>query len=145
MKPFPLEKVLDVRRHSRQERRHALAAAMADEQQLIDLKQQQELQKQQLLDELAELSREESLNIEAAARRRYFVGQVEIQIMVIEQQIEQARQIVEQARSALIAADQDVKALEKLREQHLAEQAYSENRRNEIVLTEQWQSANWNW
>ncbi len=118
---------------------------MADEQQLIDLKQQQELQKQQLLDELAELSREESLNIEAAARRRYFVGQVEIQIMVIEQQIEQARQIVEQARSALIAADQDVKALEKLREQHLAEQAYSENRRNEIVLTEQWQSANWNW
>jgi flagellar export protein FliJ len=145
VKPFPLEKVLDVRRHSRQERRHALAAAMADEQQLIDLKQQQELQKQQLLDELAELSREESLNIEAAARRRYFVGQVEIQIMVIEQQIEQARQIVEQARSALIAADQDVKALEKLREQHLAEQAYSENRRNEIVLTEQWQSANWNW
>ncbi len=145
MKPFPLEKVLDVRRHTRQERRYALAAAMADEQQLIDLKQQQELQKQQLLDELAELSREESLNIEAAARRRYFVGQVEIQIMVIEQQIEQARQIVEQARSALIAADQDVKALEKLREQHLAEQAYSENRRNEIVLTEQWQSANWNW
>ena len=145
MKPFPLEKVLDVRRHARQERRHALAAAMADEQQLIDLKQQQELQKQQLLGELAELSREESLNIEAAARRRYFVGQVEIQIMVIEQQIEQARQVVEQARSALIAADQDVKALEKLREQHLAEQAYSENRRNEIVLTEQWQSANWNW
>ena len=145
MKPFPLEKVLDVRRHTRQERRYALAAAMADEQQLIDLKQQQELQKQQLLDELAELSLEESLNIEAAARRRYFVGQVEIQIMVIEQQIEQARQIVEQARSALIAADQDVKALEKLREQHLAEQAYSENRRNEIVLTEQWQSANWNW
>lgn len=145
MKPFPLEKVLDVRRHTRQERRYALAAAMADEQQLIHLKQQQELQKQQLLDELAELSREESLNIEAAARRRYFVGQVEIQIMVIEQQIEQARQIVEQARSALIAADQDVKALEKLREQHLAEQAYSENRRNEIVLTEQWQSANWNW
>ena len=145
MKPFPLEKVLDVRRHARQERRHALAAAMADEQQLIELKKQRELQKQQLLDELAGLSQEESLNIEAAARRRYFVGQVEIQIMVIEQQIEQARQIVEQARSALITADQDVKSLEKLREQHVAEQAYSENRRNEIVLTEQWQSANWNW
>ncbi len=145
MKPFPLEKVLDVRRHARQERRHALAAAMADEQQLIELKKQRELQKQQLLDELAGLSQEESLNIEAAARRRYFVGQVEIQIMVIEQQIEQARQIVEQARSALITADQDVKALEKLLEQHVAEQAYSENRRNEIVLTEQWQSANWNW
>jgi flagellar export protein FliJ len=145
VKPFPLEKVLDVRRHTRQERRHALAAAMADEQQLIEMKTQRELQKQQLLNELAGLSQEESLNIEAAARRRYFVGQVEIQIMVIEQQIEQARLIVEQARSALITADQDVKALEKLREQHVAEQAYSENRRDEIVLTEQWQSANWNW
>lgn len=145
MKPFPLEKVLDVRRHTRQERRHALAVAMADEQQLVDLKRQQELQKQRLLDELAGLSQEESLNVEAAARRRYFVGQIEIQVMVIEQQIEEARRIVEQARSALIVADQDVKALEKLREQHLAEQAYEENRRNEIVLTEQWQSANWNW
>lgn len=145
MKPFPLEKVLDVRRHARQERRHALAAAMADEQQLVDLKTQRERQKQQLLDELASLSQEEALNVEAAARRRYFVGQIDIQIMVIDQQIDEARQIVEQARSALITADQDVKALEKLREQHLAEQVYAENRRNEIVLTEQWQSANWNW
>ncbi len=145
MKPFPLEKVLDVRRHTRQQRRHALAETMADEQALLELKQQREVQKQQLLDELSGLSQAQSLNVEAAARRRYFVGQIDIQIMVLDQQIEEARQRVEQARSALIVADQDVKALEKLRETHIAEQAHAENRRNEIVLAEQWQSANWNW
>ena len=145
MQPFPLEKVLDVRRHTRQERRNALAEAMADEQTLLDLKQQRERQKLSLLDELSGLSRSESLNVEAAARRRYFAGQLEIQIMVLDQQIAEARRQVDVARAALIAADQDVKALEKLREQHVAEQTYAENRRSEIALTEQWQSANWNW
>jgi flagellar export protein FliJ len=145
VKPFPLEKVLDVRRHTRQQRRHALAEAMADEQTLLELKLQREIQRQQLLDQLTGLSQAESLNVEAAARRRYFSGQIDIQIMVLDQQIEEARQHVERARSALIVADQDVKALEKLRETHFAEQAHAENRRNEIVLAEQWQSANWNW
>ncbi|MBI1311868.1 hypothetical protein GC176_11295 [bacterium] len=145
MPTFPLEKVLDVRRHVRSERRNALAAAMADEQTLLDAQQQKERQKQGLLDELSGLTQSETLNVEAAARRRYFVGQLDIQLMVIDQQLVEARRYVDVARNALIKADQDVKALERLRERHIAEQTYQQNRRNETALTEQWQSANWNW
>ena len=145
MKPFPLEKVLEVRRHTRQERRNALGAAIADEQTLLEMRQQTEQQKNALLDELTNLSQSGTLNVEAAARRRYFAGQLEIQLLVIDQQIIEARQAIDAARAALVKADQDVKALERLREQHIDEEAYLENRRSENALAEQWQSANWNW
>ncbi|MHC4874997.1 MAG: flagellar export protein FliJ [Planctomycetota bacterium] len=145
MKPFPLEKVLEVRRHTRLERRNALGAAIADEQALLDMRQQIDQQKNDLLDELSNLSQSAALNVEAAARRRYFAGQLEIQLLLIDQQIFEARQAVDTARAALVKADQDVKVLERLREQHITEETYQANRRNEIALAEQWQSANWNW
>lgn len=145
MKPFPLTRVLDVRRHTRQQRRNALAEAMEDEQAILTLKNEREEQKHQLLGELAVLSQSETLNVEAAARRRYFVGQIDIQIMVLDQQLEEARRHVETARADLIRADQEVRTLEKLQDRFVAEQQYAENRRMETMLTEQWQAANWDW
>lgn len=145
MKPFRLDKVLEYRRHQRLEARNALASAISDEQTLIEHQARINRQKGQQLSELAGFTQSEVVNVEAAARRRYFTGQLEIQLMVVAEQLAQARMVVEQMRAVLVKADQEVKALERLREKHVEEETSLEQKRTEIELSEQWQSANWNW
>ncbi|MDA0808719.1 MAG: hypothetical protein O2945_13790 [Planctomycetota bacterium] len=145
MKPFRLDKVLEYRRHQRLEARNALASAISDEQTLIEHQARINRQKGQQLSELAGFTRSEVVNVEAAARRRYFTGQLEIQLMVVAEQLAQARLVVEQMRAVLVKADQEVKALERLHEKHVEEETSLEQKRTEIELSEQWQSANWNW
>jgi len=145
MKPFRLEKVLEYRKHLRLDARNALAAAIGDEQALLDHQTQIEQQKQQQMGELATFAQSEAFNVEAAARRRYFMGQLDIQLMVVAEQLVQAGMIVEQQRMVLVKADQEVKALERLHEKHIEEQTAQEQKRSEIELSEQWQSANWGW
>lgn len=145
MKPFRLDKVLEYRKHLCLEARNALASAIGDEQTLLDYQAKTERQKQQQMSELATFAQMEAFNVEAAARRRYFMGQLDIQLMVVAEQLVQARMIVEQQRQVLVKADQEVKALERLREKHFEEETSQEQKRSEIELSEQWQSSNWNW
>ncbi len=145
MKPFRLDKVLDYRKHVRLDARNALASAIGDEQALLDHQSKIERQKKQQMDELATFAQTEAFNVEAAARRRYFVGQLDIQLMVVAEQLVQARNIVEQQRMILVKADQEVKALERLRENHFEDEEQQQLKRTEIELSEQWQSSNWGW
>ena len=145
MKPFRLEKVLEYRKHLRLEARNALASAIGDEQTLLEHQERIERQKQLQIEELTTFTRSDVVNVEAAARRRYFTGQLDIQLMVVAEQLVQARMIVEQQRMVLVKADQEVKALERLHEKHIEEQTAQEQKRSEIELSEQWQSANWGW
>ncbi|NQV27271.1 MAG: flagellar FliJ family protein [Rhodopirellula sp.] len=145
MKPFRLDKVLDYRKHLRLDARNALAAAIADEQTLIKHQERIERQKDQQMEELATLARSQVVNVEAAARRRYFSGQLDIQLMMVAEQLRQARHVVDQQRMLLVKADQEVKALERLREKHFEEETSQLQRRTEIELSEQWQSSNWSW
>jgi flagellar FliJ protein len=145
MKPFRLDKVLDYRKHLRLDARNALASAITDEQTLIEQRSRIERQKNRQMTELAAFTRSDVVNVEAAARRRYYTGQLDIQLLVLAEQLTQAKQIVEQQRLVLVKADQEVKALERLREKHFEEETAHEQRRSEIELSEQWQSSNWNW
>ena len=145
MKPFRLEKVLEYRKHLRLDARNALASAISDEQTLLNHQAQAERQKQQQMGELATFAQSENFNIEAAARRRYFMGQLDIQLMVVAEQLIQARMIVEQQRMVLVKADQEVKSLERLYEKYVEEQTAQDQKRSEIELSEQWQSASWCW
>jgi flagellar export protein FliJ len=145
MKPFRLEKVLEYRKHLRLEARNALASAIGDEQTLLKHQAMIERQKQQQMEELATFAQSEAFNVEAAARRRYFTGQLDIQLMVVAEQLVQARNVVEHQRMFLVKADQEVKVLERLRDKHFEEETALEHKRSEIQLSEQWQSSNWNW
>jgi flagellar export protein FliJ len=145
MKPFRLDKVLEYRKHLRLEARNALASAISDEQTLLEQQARVNRQKGQQLAELAVLTQSEAVNVEAAARRRYFTGQLDIQLMLVAEQLVQAQQVVEQKRMLVVKADQEVKALERLREKHFEEETSHELKRTEIELSEQWQSANWRW
>lgn len=145
MKPFRLEKVLEYRKHLRLEARNSLASAIGDEQTLLEHQARIERQKQLQIDELTTFTRSDVVNVEAAARRRYFTGQLDIQLMVVAEQLVQARNVVEHQRMILVKADQEVKALERLREKHFEVETAQEQKRTEIELSEQWQSSNWNW
>ena len=123
MKPFRLEKVLEYRKHLRLDARNALASAIGDEQTLLTHQTRFERQKQQQISELATFAQSEAFNVEAAARRRYFTGQLDIQLMIVAEQLVQARAIVEQQRMILVKADQEVKSLERLREKHVEDEA----------------------
>lgn len=141
IEPFPLEKVLEFRRHVRLERRHALAAALADEQQLLDERTQVEAVREETLTQLGEVTRPGQFNVEAAARRRYFTGQLDVRLLILKDQIDKAHLVVEQRRNELIKADQDVQALERLREKHVEEQTYELRRKSELELADQWQAS----
>lgn len=143
MPKFPLDKVLDYRGHLRLEKRNALAAAMADERELVAHREQVESQRSALLEELTEIAQARDMDVAGAARRRHFVGRLDIELMILEQHIAEARKKVELARIELIKADQDVKAIEKLKEKHVAEQTYVALKTAERELGEQWQAVNW--
>ena len=144
MKPFRLSQVLDVRRHLRTQRRNELAAILAEEQLLIDQRNELAQQRSQQVQEISELGKQETVNVEATARRRYFTGVIDVKLMVLDQQIEQMAEFVLKYRQALLEADRDVKSLERLQDEHVAAERYSEERRTEHELSEQWQAANWN-
>lgn len=145
MPKFPLDKVLDYRRHLRLEKRNALAKTLADERELVAHKEGVERKRGMLLGELTELAQAREVDVAATARRRSYLGRLDIEVMILDDHIAQARRRVEIARNELVKADQEVKALEKLKDKHIADQNYVAARNTERDLSEQWQAANWNW
>lgn len=140
LKPFPFTKVLDYRRHSRQECRQELAAVMAEEQQLLHHRADLEQQKQSQLVELGRLAASSEFSVDAAARRRYFAGQLEIEVLLVDDHVAQLQAEIERCRDALIQADKDVQALERLEVKHVSREEYERLRRSEIELSDQWQA-----
>lgn len=142
-KPFPLLKVLEYRRHLRLDRRNALAAAMAQERAYVEGQTRISRDRERQLAELSEMSQAETMDVAATARRWYFASQLDIQLRVLGEYINKARSAVEACRQELIYADQEVKAIEKLQENFVAEQAFAANKQSELALAEQWQAAHW--
>lgn len=142
-KPFPLQKVLEYRRHLRLDRRNALAAAMAQERSYVDRQTRVTQDRERQIAELSQLSQDQTMDVAATARRWYFASQLDIELRLVAQYIDKARQAVEACRQELIYADQEVKALERLQENFVAEQQFNANKQAELALAEQWQAAHW--
>ena len=138
MQQFSLNKVLDYRRHLRLERRQDLAVVLADEQSRLAHRSRLEQEKRRQLEELGRLAESSSLSVDAATRRRDFVSQLEVELIVVDQQLLQSRKEIEQRRTALVQADQDVQTLERLEEKHVSREAYESRRRSEREFGEQW-------
>ena len=145
MQRFPLDKVLGYRSHVRLEKRNLLAAALADERTLLNYRQQLVVKREQQTTELSELFQQETLDVSATGRRSLYARRLDAEMSVIDQNIIEARRRIEACRLELVKADQDVKALDRLKEKHVEEQTYLESRKTEHELGEQWQAANWTW
>lgn len=140
MQPFPFTKVLGYRRHVRQECRQELASVLAEERSLVGHRSSLDQKRQDQLTELGQMAESNQLSVEAAARRRYFAGQLEVEMLIVDEQITRLRIEVEKRRAALIQADKDVQALERLEEKHVAKEEYEGRRRSEVELSDKWQA-----
>ena len=117
---FTLATVLRVREADRDQRRSELA----DSQQMIE---QLEDRRQALRDERTTLDREfrssiapGSLNADALRSAATYAASLILQVGAVEEEIAAAALRIEERREALLAADRDVRCLEKLREAHYA-------------------------
>jgi flagellar export protein FliJ len=141
VQPFPFTKVLDYRRHMRLECRQELAEVLSEEQKLQDHRTGLEVERQRQLEELGQLAESSNLSVDAASRRRCFAGQLDIQLLVVNEQLLLLQVESEKCRTALVQADQDVQTLERLEEMHVTRTGYESRRRSEIELADQWQAA----
>ncbi|GEM_PF-1160930 len=140
MQTFPYTKVLDYRRHVRLECRQELAAILADQQTLRERWSELNVDRQRQLDELGRLTESGYLSVDAAARRRYFTGQLDRELLVVNEQLLHIRDECELRRTVLVQADQDVQAMERLEEMHIGRAECESRRRSELELADQWQA-----
>ncbi len=125
----------------RLECRQKLAEVLSEEQKLQDHRAELEVERRRQLQELRQLAESSDLSVDAATRRRYFAGQLDMQLLVVNEQLLLLQVDSDKCRAALVQADQDVQTLERLEELHVAGTTYESRRRSEIELADQWQAA----
>ncbi len=118
-----------------------LARLLADDRTLVE--QRRHLQNQRLvqLDELRRLGEAGDVDVDGSTSRRYYTGRLLGQAAVVDRNRELLQQQLQLCRQALMKADQDVKALEKLAERRRAEFLYEDERRTARVLEDTWAAA----
>ena len=137
---FKFQALLNYRRNRRNLCRLYLAEVLANDHDLISQRRSLELNRNDQINELRELSREGDMNIDLSASRRYFTGQLTGEMQLVDRNRELISQQLKLCRQALSKADQDVKALENLEEKQKEEFLYYEERREEHELEEVWLS-----
>ena len=138
---FPLEPLLDYRKHRRDLCRQQLAQTYAEEQSLQVQQQRLEQQRTQLIAELRELGAHGEVDIERAASRRYYAGRLLGDIAAMVRQRQAVRERMELCRRDVIKADQDVKVLEKLKQKQQTVFRDDAERREGRELEDTWSAA----
>ena len=138
---FKFEPVLKLRRYRRDLCRQLLAQVLADDAQLVSQRQSMESARQHQLAELRSLSEGGVVDISGAASRRYYIGQLAGEIRAVEHRREVVAQQIALCRQALVRADQDVKALEKIGEKQRREYEDEQDRLGARELEDVWSSA----
>ena len=135
---FRFDALLQYRRHRRDLCRQVLAQVLADDRALVEQRQLLEQNRISQLQQLRQIVGDGEVNVDAAASRRYFAGRLVADIADTERNRDLVSQQIEVCRAVLTKADQDVKVLEKLREQRQAEFLYEEDRRSTRELEDNW-------
>lgn len=138
---FRLESLLRYRCHRRDLCQTVLAQLLADDRRLVEQRTEYETQQANQLNEIRHLATEGSFDIDRAASRRYYIGQIARDI----QQLEQHRQLVQQqidlCQQTLLEADREVKVLEKLKEKQRLEFVTDAHKKTARELDDVWLAA----
>ena len=118
-----------------------VAEALRREDELKQVRRHLERERGQQLEEFRLLGRPGTVNVDGATSRRVYAGQLVTLLLDIERERTFASQKAELCRQELIKADQQVQALEKLRDKQLAEFRINEERKEARNLEEAWQAA----
>ena len=128
---FQLETLLDLRRDARTERQQRLADALRAEDVLVE--QQANCERELIGLQTAQRSAatERHLDVTRMLETQRYELNIKSQLAGLQQKIEQVRQEAERRRQALVAADLEVKSLERLDQRHREEFARQESRREQ--------------
>ena len=130
--------MLRFRRNRLDQCQQMLARLLADDRTLVEQRRQLQSQRLEQLDELRRLGEAGGVDVDGSASRRYYSGQLLGQTAVVDHNRELLQQQLQLCRQALMKANQEVKALEKLAERRRAEFVYEDERRTARVLEDTW-------
>lgn len=117
-----------------------MAEILADDATFLAERGRIEAEREAQLAELRQLNQPGDVNINQSANRRFYAGQLTADIVEIDRRRELVRQQLELCRQALVKADQEVRALEKLEEKQRAEFVLQTERRTAAQLEDAWQA-----
>ena len=138
---FKLAALLKLRERHRDLCLQLLAQAMRRDEELLALRKQAETDRASQFDEIRDLTDVGEVDVDGAATRRFYAGQLIGDIGGIERQRTLVAHQIAACRQKLILADQGVKALEKLQEKQLADFRFVQDRREERELEECFRTA----
>ncbi len=135
---FPLQGVLNYRQHRRDLCRQILAQALAEVRAVEQRKWLVQRARIGQTQELRALNSAGELDVDALAARRYHATRLDAEITALDRTLQLLNQQAEACRQALLEADRDVKALERLRERQEAEFFYEQTRRESHEVQDTW-------
>lgn len=138
---FRLASLFTLREQERDLCRQLLGEALRQLEEIEMRRRDLEGQREFQIQELRQIGRPGELRVDGAAARRVYAGQLVTWLIQVEQQRILAENQVELCRQALVRADQQVKALENLRDKQLAEFQFDAERREARELEEAWMGA----
>jgi len=135
---FQFESVLKMRRHKRSLCRQLLGEILQADQRLVEQRRQLEDQRQEQFREIRERQNQGRLDIDGTTNLRYYAGQLQSQIKTIVANRQVLEKQLNACRQALAAAEQDVKAMEKLSDKHRDVFLHAQSRKEALELEDTW-------
>lgn len=137
---FPLASVLKYRSHVREQRRAMLAAVLAELARVDARRSAVEAQRELQLNELRATTSAGAVDVDKAAARRFHASLLTFDLLRIAQERALVESQVAAVRAALVAADQAVKAIEKLETRQRDEWEARQVKRADREREEAWQA-----
>ena len=138
---FKFAALLTYRRHRRDLCQRLLADLQAHDQRLIGERQDLERQRAEQLGELRNLATSGAVDVDRALARRYFAARLTGEMRIIDRNRDLLARQIQMCRQTLLRADQEVRALEKLREQQIEAHGQLTEKLAARELEEAWQAA----
>jgi flagellar export protein FliJ len=135
---FKFEPLLNLRRYRRDLCRQLLAGVLDDDARLVAERRRLEETRHKQLAEMRRLGEQGVVDVGGSSARRYYSGQLTVEMRLVDHRREVVAQQIELCRQALVRADQDVKALEKIAEKLRGEYEYEQDRRAAHELEDAW-------
>ena len=136
---FQFASLLVVRRNHRDVRQRALAEASRRVAEIEARRQQVIRERTEQLDQMRQLGTAGKMDVDAAARRRYFASQLVVDLARLDHERSVAEQAERLCQAELIKADQAVKVLENLEEKQRTEFLAVEEAKAQRELEDAWQ------
>lgn len=135
---FQFASLLVVRKNHRDVRQRTLAEARRRVSEIEDRRQRVIGERTEQLDQLRQMGLAGRLDVDAAARRRFFASQLMVDLARLDHEWAVAEEIARVCQAELVKADQAVKVLENLEEKQRTEFIATEESRAQRELEEAW-------